>query len=103
MDTSTTEIYTLSLHDALPIFETQAGATAISNSKGLFAYAKQTALALTTTVRTEDGTGSGWAGATSHDLTKLRTEEHTSELQSQSNPVCRLQLVKKNHKNLYHH
>jgi predicted Zn-dependent protease len=51
--------------------ETQAGATAIANSKGLFAYAKQTALALTTTVRTEDGTGSGWAGATSHDFATL--------------------------------
>lgn len=51
--------------------ETQAGATAIANSKGLFAYGRQTALSLTTTVRTEDGTGSGWAGATSHDFTKL--------------------------------
>jgi predicted Zn-dependent protease len=51
--------------------ETQAGATAIANSKGLFAYNKQTALSLTTTVRTEDGTGSGWAGATSHDFAKL--------------------------------
>ena len=51
--------------------ETQAGATAIANSKGLFAYNKQTALSLTTTVRTQDGTGSGWAGATSHDFTKL--------------------------------
>ena len=51
--------------------ETQAGATAIANSKGLFAYGKQTALSLTTTVRTEDGTGSGWAGATSHDFSTL--------------------------------
>ncbi len=51
--------------------ETQAGATAIANSKGLFAYGRQTALSLTTTVRTEDGTGSGWAGATSHDFSKL--------------------------------
>ena len=51
--------------------ETQAGATAIANSKGLFAYGRQTALSLTTTVRTEDGTGSGWAGATSHDFAKL--------------------------------
>ena len=51
--------------------ETQAGAIAIANSKGLFAYNKQTALSLTTTVRTEDGTGSGWAGATSHDFSTL--------------------------------
>jgi len=37
----------------------------------VFAYGRQTALSLTTTVRTEDGTGSGWAGATSHDFSKL--------------------------------
>lgn len=55
--------------------ETRAGATAIANSKGLFAYSKDTALALTTTVRTEDGTGSGWAGATSHDFSKLDPKE----------------------------
>jgi len=51
--------------------ETRAGATAVANSKGLFAYDRQTALSLTTTVRTEDGTGSGWAGATSHDFALL--------------------------------
>ena len=51
--------------------ETQAGATAVANSKGLFAYGRQTALSLTTTVRTQDGTGSGWAGATSHDFARL--------------------------------
>ena len=55
--------------------ETRAGATAIVNSKGLVAYSKDTALALTTTVRTEDGTGSGWAGATSHDFSKLDPKE----------------------------
>lgn len=47
--------------------ETQAGASAVANSKGLFAYGRQTAVALTTTVRTQDGTGSGWAGTASHD------------------------------------
>lgn len=51
--------------------ETQAGATAIANSKGLFAYTRQTGLAFTTTVRTEDGTGSGWAGTASHDWTRV--------------------------------
>ena len=53
--------------------ETQAGATAVANSRGLFAYDRQTALSFTTTVRTEDGTGSGWAGATSHDWSRLDT------------------------------
>ena len=55
--------------------ETRAGATAIANSKGLFAYSRQTALSLTTTVRTQDGTGSGWAGATSHDFALLNPGE----------------------------
>jgi predicted Zn-dependent protease len=47
--------------------ETLAGASVVANSKGLFAFGRQTALALTTTVRTEDGTGSGGAGTASHD------------------------------------
>jgi predicted Zn-dependent protease len=46
--------------------ETRAGATAIANSKGLFAYDRSTDVALTTTVRTQDGMGSGWAGSASN-------------------------------------
>src|SRR5205085_10336852 len=76
--TPTTEIYTLSLHDALPI-SAPSGA----------AFARCT---------TSRGSGSippvpatlsrswGWT---------VRSEEHTSELQSQSNLVCRLLLEKK--------
>ena len=51
--------------------ETRAGATAVANSRGLFAYARSTAAALTTTVRTPDGTGSGWAGASHHDWSRI--------------------------------
>ena len=51
--------------------ETQAGAVAIANNKGLFAYRRQTGSSMTTTVRTPDGTGSGWAGASHHDWTKI--------------------------------
>jgi predicted Zn-dependent protease len=51
--------------------EVQAGASAVGNSKGLFAYARETALSLTTTVRTPDGTGSGWAGTTHYDFSKI--------------------------------
>jgi predicted Zn-dependent protease len=51
--------------------DTRAGATAVANTKGLFAYARGTATALTTTVRTPDGTGSGWAGASHHDWSKV--------------------------------
>src|SRR2546430_14063978 len=65
-DTATTEIYTLSLHDALPI------------SSGYFF----------------DGSKPG--GFRIQPYTESpRSEEHTSELQSQSNLVCRLLLEKK--------
>ena len=72
--------------------EMQAGANAVANSKGLFAYGRQTALALTTTVRTQDGTGSGWAGATSHDFTKLDPralgERAIEKARRSANPVA---------------
>jgi predicted Zn-dependent protease len=58
-------------HVATGYMETQAGATAIANSKGLFAYERQTDASMTTTVRTPDGTGSGWAGAAHNDFTKI--------------------------------
>ena len=48
-----------------------AGANAVANSKGLFAYNRSTACVLTTTVRTPDGTGSGWAGATHFDWSRI--------------------------------
>ena len=52
--------------------ETNAGSFAVANSKGLFAYARGTGAALTTTVRTPDGSGSGWAGAAHHDWSRLQ-------------------------------
>ncbi len=51
--------------------DTRAGATAVANTKGLFAYARSTAAVLTTTVRTADGSGSGWAGASHHDWSQI--------------------------------
>lgn len=51
--------------------EVQVGATAVANSAGLFAYGRSTAAALTTTVRTADGSGSGWAGSASHDVARI--------------------------------
>src|SRR2546427_2853482 len=74
-DTATTEIYTLSLHDALPI------SCRTSPGGGEF-------LRRLRTERTH-----WWA---SQDCPPMRSEEHTSELQSQSNLVCRLLLEKKN-------
>src|SRR5688572_31033876 len=82
-DTATTEIYTLSLHDALPI------------SVGSKPRARMSTLAaaLETTPREPCAARK-----------RARSEEHTSELQSQSNLVCRLLLEKKNeHTNLANH
>src|SRR2546427_10419086 len=72
-DTATTEIYTLSLHDALPIWRAAWGLLPES-------VAVQVAVA-------EAATAAAALGP--------RSEEHTSELQSQSNLVCRLLLEKK--------
>jgi predicted Zn-dependent protease len=48
-----------------------ADASALGNSKGLFAYHRETTANYTLTVRTDDGTGSGWAGAEHPDWRKL--------------------------------
>src|SRR2546430_11278695 len=81
-DTATTEIYTLSLHDALPIS----------------LLARNVSQMLVASLSTQHDPlfvdmGMDWRvlGFT----TALRSEEHTSELQSQSNLVCRLLLEKK--------
>src|SRR2546430_5985729 len=73
-DTATTEIYTLSLHDALPICW-----------PGSFA----------STRRSRSAPPRCTTSAASAGRYPSRSEEHTSELQSQSNLVCRLLLEKK--------
>src|SRR5260370_42127662 len=76
-DTATTEIYTLSLHDALPISWTgTAGSWRCSPSTPARA---------------------GWCAR------RARSEEHTSELQSHLNLVCRLLLEKKNENQMRYH
>src|SRR5437899_4477448 len=72
-DTATTEIYTLSLHDALPI-------RAMSKSSSSMATAQR------------------YRRATCGPLS-TRSEEHTSELQSLRHLVCRLLLEKKKNEN----
>src|SRR3712207_9522236 len=81
-DTATTEIYTLSLHDALPIFDLtlQLGETA-DGLAGWLEY--DTDLFHAATVARQI--------AHYHN----RSEEHTSELQSRQYLVCRLLLEKK--------
>ncbi len=51
--------------------EVDAGAQALATSAGLFAYHRATDMAMTTTVRTADGLGSGWAGGASRTFAGL--------------------------------
>jgi predicted Zn-dependent protease len=51
--------------------EVNGGSFAVASSRGLFAYARSTSAALTTTVRTPDGTGSGWGGGSHHDWSRI--------------------------------
>jgi predicted Zn-dependent protease len=51
------------------------GFASIMNSKGLFAYNKATSVDFTVTMRTNDGTGSGWAVRDLNDVSKLNASE----------------------------
>src|SRR2546422_5133971 len=87
-DTATTEIYTLSLHDALPIW--LRGSTRPERDRAPDA--------LDSKLR-HGFHGESHAGA----LSPGRSEEHTSELQSRLHLVCRLLLEKKKKKNTSTH
>src|SRR3712207_8520758 len=84
-DTATTEIYTLSLHDALPILHDLAGGRVVDGRlhHGEEGHRQQE----------EPYAGPGHVGPSE------RSEEHTSELQSRQYLVCRLLLEKKKTKN----
>src|SRR5690606_41582080 len=89
-DPATTEIYTLSLHDALPILQERFGlhGKRFKNLNSLrtdFRACRGTALVLRQVKSHRSGDGG-------------RSEEHTSELQSRENLVCRLLLEKKKKK-----
>ncbi|MEZ0541260.1 TldD/PmbA family protein [Fibrella arboris] len=57
--------------------EDTTGFTAIGNSKGLFGYNKSTSVDFSITVRTADGTGSGYANPDVNDVSKLSTRAST--------------------------
>src|SRR2546422_11670292 len=81
-DTATTEIYTLSLHDALPISKTwPCGKTSYGPPCSKRSSAPPNDF-----------------GEYSRKSRKWRSEEHTSELQSRLHLVCRLLLEKKKKK-----
>src|SRR2546421_1497648 len=81
-DTATTEIYTLSLHDALPISYRRRPRCGRQHRDGARGH--------------DHGLEPGSRGAGGR--LQLRSEEHTSELQSRSDLVCRLLLEKKKKK-----
>src|SRR2546429_2329429 len=82
-DTATTEIYTLSLHDALPISDLRSTA---GRSPGTAAAGTAAPDRMRTVRRCPSHRSAAAA----------RSEEHTSELQSRLHLVCRLLLEKKN-------
>src|SRR5260221_4423025 len=90
-DTATTEIYTLSLHDALPI-SIQSACVEPEGRNDRCAGPVQV------TCHPERRVGV-WKGAKDRRVARGRSEEHTSELQSHSDLVCRLLLEKKKRNN----
>lgn len=60
---------------AAGFLDDSAGFSAMINSKGLFAYNKETSLEFTVTMRTNDGTGSGWVTRDVNDVTKFDAAE----------------------------
>src|SRR5205807_9735549 len=82
----TTEIYTLSLHDALPISQWCAGAVRCDGCQRRLSFQQRAA----------NRRDSKLVRAAVHRSSYKRSEEHTSELQSPCNLVCRLLLEKKN-------
>src|SRR5260370_41596116 len=83
-DTATTEIYTLSLHDALPIYHEQSRGRQIRTERAEHVLEG----------RDHEKHDDGHDDEGHND----RSEEHTSELQSHLNLVCRLLLEKKKKK-----
>src|SRR2546430_17599961 len=86
-DTATTEIYTLSLHDALPISHHVYAAT---RGRAVM-ECRRSEVMFSRTPRLHYSINPSFPASLA-----ARSEEHTSELQSQSNLVCRLLLEKKN-------
>src|SRR2546430_17165486 len=87
-DTATTEIYTLSLHDALPIY---------GERRHRHRHAEQVPplVGAPASEQQDRGAQQGQRDEKPGRGLDARSEEHTSELQSQSNLVCRLLLEKK--------
>src|SRR5437762_6010793 len=89
-DPAPAELYTLSLHDALPIFEQDAA---------LVVGADEPAASVAQPEVAQGEVDRGVPLVGDDDVDAGRSEEHTSELQSPMYLVCRLLLEKKKHAN----
>src|SRR5690242_21577568 len=92
--TATTDNYTLSLHDALPISPHQRNRRAPDSARELSRRSREPESEVDTTVGNLMDSDRAKLYTPIDD--RLRSEEHTSELQSHVNLVCRLLLEKKN-------
>src|SRR5688572_31374476 len=90
--TATTEIYTLSLHDALPISIADCFLSGITRATAIDLAKRRGIEVVERRIMPDELNGFTECFVTG---TAARSEEHTSELQSQSNLVCRLLLEKK--------
>src|SRR2546429_1398424 len=101
-DTATTEIYTLSLHDALPIFRSQPALIQLHNRQPRASFIPGLPTHIRLALHQHLGQsvafnyldGLGWLPSRKVEIIH-RSEEHTSELQSRLHLVCRLLLEKK--------
>jgi predicted Zn-dependent protease len=77
---------------ATGFIESRAGANALANSKGLFAYDSRAVVTMTATVRTPDGTGSGWACSDGDSFAELDPQRvgavAVEKARSSRNPVA---------------
>src|SRR3712207_8714507 len=99
-DTATTEIYTLSLHDALPISVVvptgqqvaEEGCVGHDDVVGSSSRSDRPLCPVTEVTHVDPDV---------RRQVECRSEEHTSELQSRQYLVCRLLLEKKNNTNVF--
>src|SRR5260370_22814348 len=94
-DTATTEIYTLSLHDALPICQTDWAVLCSHERRSAILVFRGGRSGQVDTLAEEPDSQYLQVVAGGQKIGLFRSEEHTSELQSHLNLVCRLLLEKK--------
>src|SRR3712207_8368573 len=88
-DTATTEIYTLSLHDALPILTLAPSTAGFPTTVSPFSFPNKRTWSKSIVESTSA------VNFSTYNTSPSRSEEHTSELQSRQYIVCRLLLENK--------